>query len=79
MTGFKPFTQPRKIKTQDEFLIHTMLLNNFIYDSVKKGNLQKEASKKYYDLIEQIEQIFNEKWAKNNNERIVNKLKGVEQ
>ena len=65
----------REIKTQDEFLEHMTAISNFVYDSVEKGNLLKEEAKKYYDLIEQLEEIFNERWVKSSQEMLLNRLR----
>ena len=67
-----------KIKTQDDFLDHTTSISNFIFDAEKKGNLLKEDAERYYDLIEQLENVFDERWVKDANDRLVTRLRNVD-
>ena len=67
-----------KIKTQDDFLDHTTSLSNFIYDEEKRGNLSSQEAEKYYGLIEQLEQVFNERWVKSRQERLITRLRNVD-
>ena len=67
-----------KIKTQDDFLDHTTSLSNFIYDEEKRGNLSSQDAEKYYDLIEQLEQVFNERWVKSRHERLMTWLRNAD-
>tara|TARA_R110002020_G_scaffold44357_1_gene128067 strand:- start:748 stop:972 length:225 start_codon:yes stop_codon:yes gene_type:complete len=68
----------KNIKTQEQFLDHTTSLSNFIYDAEKKGNLSIEEAEKYQDLIRQLELVFDERFVKTSNERLVQRLRNVE-
>jgi hypothetical protein len=68
----------KNIKTQEQFLDHTTSLSNFIYDAEKRGNLSVEEAEKYQDLIRQLELVFDERFVKTSNERLVQRLRNVE-
>ena len=65
----------KNIKTQERFLDHTTSLSNFIFDAEKRGNLLEKEAQKYQDLITQLEQVFNERWVKDTQERLEVRLR----
>jgi len=65
----------KNIKTQEQFLDHTTSLSNFIFDAEKRGNLLEKEAQKYQDLITQLEQVFNERWVKDTQERLEVRLR----
>ena len=67
----------KNIKTQEQFLDHTTSLSNFIFDAEKRGNLATEEARKYQDLIEQLDQVFNERWVRDSQERLEQRLRSA--